>query len=191
MDRRATLAACLLTAALLAGCGNERRETPLGATLSGETVEVDFPRVGMTVELPREVQTAPAQAPQVFRSPLGQAVVTAYAYEREEQLPRNGAELQAALERLEDAAEARAPSYRMRSSRTLEVGGARAVELVGDQAISGGRLRIKSLHVYDEGAEYVFELLAPPRQFEDIAEVLFEAIEGSLEVTGEIRAGAG
>jgi hypothetical protein len=188
MARLTTAAACLLAAAALAGCGNERSEISLSPMLSGETREVEFPNVGLMVELPDEVQAAPAEPPQVFRSALGRSVVAAYAYERDEQLPRDQAELDAALERLEDAATRRAASWELEESRTLEVGGARAVELIGEQTISGGRLRTQSLHVYDEGAEYVFELLAPPRQFEGIASVLFPAIERSLEVTGEIRA---
>lgn len=188
MVRPATVAACLLAAAILAGCGNERSQISLRPMLSGETREVDFPSAGLTVELPREIQTVPAEAPQVFRAALGRAVVAAYAYDRDEQLPRDEVELNAARERLEDAAADRAPSWELGSSRTLEVEGAMAVELIGDQTISGGRLRTQSLHVYDEGAEYVFELLAPPRQFESIARVLFPAIEGSFAVTGEIRA---
>lgn len=191
MVPRATVAAaCLLAAAAIAGCGNERPEVSLRPVLSGETREASFPGAGMTVDLPREVQTIPAAPPQVFRAALGSSVVAAYAYERDEQLPRDQAELDAARERLEDAAAERAPSWELRRSRTLDVEGARAVELIGEQTISGGRLRTQSLHVYDAGAEYVFELLAPPGQFEPIASELFPAIEGSLEVTGEIRADA-
>jgi hypothetical protein len=181
MALRRIVAACLLAAAALAGCGNERPEVSLRPMLSGETREADFPEAGLTIDLPREVQTVPAEPPQVFRGTLGSSVVAAYVYERAEQLPRDQAELNAARERLEDAAAERAPSWELRRSRTLEVEGARAVELIGEQTISGGRLRTQSLHVYDEGAEYVFELLAPPRQFEPIANVLFPAIEGSFE----------
>ena len=36
--------------------------------------------------------------------------------------------------------------------------GARAVELVGDQRLSKGRLRTRSLHVYKGKAEYVIEM---------------------------------
>lgn len=191
MARPATAVACVLAVAVLAGCGNERPQVSLRPMFSGETREVDFPSAGIVVELPSELQTSPTEAPQIFRSALGRAVVTAYAYERAEQLPRDETELDAARERLEDAAAERAPTWELRSSRTLEVSGARAVELIGDQTISGGRLRTQSLHVYDEGAEYVFELLAPPRQFETVAQALFPAVEGSFEITGEIRPDAG
>lgn len=191
MVRPATMIACLLAALALAGCGNDRPEVSLRAQLSGETREVRFPRAGLAVELPRELDTRPAEAPQVFRAAYGKALVSAYAYERAEQVPLDDQQLRAALTRLEAEAEQRTPSYVLRSSGTAQVAGGRALELIGDQMISGQRLRTHSLHVFIEGAEYVIELLAPRREFLRFDRALFPLVERTLAVTGAIRAEGG
>lgn len=183
--------ACLLAALALAGCGNDRPDVSLRAQLSGESRQVSFPRAGLEVELPREFDARPAEAPQVFRAVYGQALVSAYAYERAEQTPLDEEQLDAALGRLEAAAEERTPTYVLRSSGTAQVAGGRALELIGDQTISGERLRTHSLHVFDEGAEYVIELLAPRREFLRFDRALFPLVERTLAVTGAIRAAGG
>ncbi len=185
------MAACLLAVLALAGCGNDRPDVSLRAQLSGERREVSFPRVGLEVELPREFDPQPAEAPQVFRAVYGKALVSAYAYRRDEQAPSDDQQLDAALIRLEQAAVARAPTYALRSSGTAEVAGARALELIGDQTISGARLRTHSLHVFDDGAEYVIELLAPRREFLRFDRAVLPLVKRTLAVTGAIRPAGG
>jgi len=188
MVRAATIAVCLLA---LAGCGNDRPDVSLRAELSGESRQVSFPRAGLEVELPREFDARPAEAPQVFRAVYGKALVSAYVYQRDEQAPSDDAQLDAALTRLEQAAEQRTPKYVLRSCGTAEVAGARALELIGDQTISGARLRTHSLHVFDDGAEYVIELLAPRREFLRFDRAVFPLVERTLAVTGAIRPAGG
>jgi len=183
--------AWLFAALALAGCGNDRPEASLRAELSGDSRQVSFPRAGLEVELPREFDARPAKAPQVFRAVYGRALVSAYAYQRDEQTPLDDEQLGAALTRLEAAAEERSATYVLRSSGTAEVAGGRALELIGDQIISGERLRTHSLHVFDEGAEYVIELLAPRREFLRFDRALFPLVERTLAVTGAIRAARG
>jgi hypothetical protein len=183
------LAAVCLLALALTGCGNEKSTIDeLAAEPSAKTRKLDYPDVGMSLELPRNLNVKEVGRPGVFRAALGsQAVVSAFAYRRREQLPANERELEQALKRLERAAEKRSRSFALRDSRTTEVAGARAVELLGDQTLSQGRLRTRSLHVYEGKAEYVIELLAAPKDFERLDRALFGLIRRSLEVTGKVR----
>ena len=173
---------------LLGGCGQEKLPPPaLEPEPAAKTKQLDYPAAGLSLELPRNVSVQRSKRPGVFRGGLGEAVISVFAYPRKEQLPRDDGELRQAMKRLARAAEERAPGYRLRDASTTEVAGARAVELVGDQTISSGRLRIHSLHVYDGSAEYVIELLAPRGDFDRLHRAIFPTIERTLEVTGEVR----
>jgi hypothetical protein len=61
------------------------------------------------------------------------------------------------------------------------------VELLGDQRISNGRLRTRSLHVYKGRAEYVVELAADAGAFAYLDRNVYRVIRDSLRVTGKIR----
>jgi len=185
---RPALLAVLLPALTLGACGNERSlVTDLVVRPSAQTREHRFPAAGLTFELPDNVEVKEAAPPGVFRATLGEAVVSGFAYRRHEQLPRTDRQLDKALERLERETEQRSDSFRLVMSRTTKVAGAPAVELLGDQTISQGRLRTRSLHVYDGNAEYVIELLAPRDEFERLDRDLFPVIRRTLEATGEVR----
>lgn len=185
LPRAAVVLAVVLAAP---GCGNERNTVnSLVARPSPQTREVENRTAGLTVELPRNLDVRGAEPPGLFRASFGKSVVAAFAYRRREPLPADDQQLSMALDRLERAAKERSRSYRVVDSRTTEVAGARAVELLGDQTISQGRLRTRSLHVYKGSAEYVIELLAPRTEFARIDRSIFPTIRRTLEVTGEVR----
>ena len=189
---RRPLALTALLAVVLAGCGNERRVAPeLRPELSTQTQKLDFPAVGLALELPRNFTVSDTERPGVFRAAFGEATVSAFAYRRREQLPRNQKELDQALTRLEKATQERSQSFDLSGSSTLELDGARAVGLLGQQTISQSPLRTRSLHIFKGDAEYVIELLAPPREFERLDQRLLAMIRSTLDVTGEVsRAGS-
>ena len=190
MRRLATLALSPAALLLLGGCGKGRLPPPaLEPEPAAKTKRLDYPAAGLSLELPRNVSVQRRKPPGVFRGGLGEAVISVFAYPRKEQLPRDDSELRKAMERLGKAAEERAPGYRLRAAGPTEVAGARALELVGDQTISRGLLRIHSLHVYEGRAEYVIELLAPRGDFHRFDREIFPTIERTLEVTGEVRSG--
>jgi hypothetical protein len=169
------------------GCGNERSPAlGLSAEPAEETKRLEFPAVGLTLELPRDFTVAKATRPEVFRATFGTAVVSAFAYRRREELPGSQKALEKALERLEEATKERASSFELRGSRTLEAGGARAIELLGRQTISQSPLRTRSLHIFKGEAEYVIELLAPPREFDALDKRVSELIRNSVEITGNV-----
>jgi hypothetical protein len=139
--------------------------------------------------MPTEVGFTGRRPPSVFRAAAGTWSVSAIAYRRREQLPRDRAELEAARRRLvrEARRRGRARRFRVIRSRAARVAGAPAVELVGDQTISRSRLRTRSVHVYKGRAEYVLELLAPVKEYPRANKVLFAPALRSLRVTGKVR----
>ncbi len=188
MRRLATVFALLLACLAPAGCGNQRNEDiSLAAEPSRQTAKHDYPEAGLSFELPRNVSMRSTDPPGVFRGDFGGAVVSGFAYRRKEPLPRDDEELRSARRRLERAAEERDPSFELRESKITEVSGSRAVELVGDQTISSGKLRIRSLHLYEGQAEYVIELLAPREDFARLDRALFPVLRQSLMVSGEVE----
>ena len=187
MSRLPTLALVVLAAASLAACGRDRlRPADFVFTAAGRTTQASYPEVGRRFRVPANVGLAPTPAPGVFRGAAGDAFLSGFAYRRAEQLPRNRRELAAARRRLIRAARKRSRSYRLRSSRTTRVDGARAVELVGEQRLSNGRLRTRSLHVYKGRAEYVIEVAASLREFAYLDRVVYRPLRRSLRLTGKI-----
>ena len=76
--------------------------------------------------------------------------------------------------------------YRLIRSRTTEVDGAAALELLGEQTLGRTRLRIRSLHVYRGSAEYVIEVAAPLDQFARFDRGVTPVIERTLDVAGRV-----
>jgi hypothetical protein len=178
----------LLLPALAGGCGNDRQAVGSATgTPARQARTHEFPRDGLTVELPRNMRVARGGAPEVFDATLGQSFVSAFAYRRAEQLPRNRAELAAARRRLVKAVRRREPSYSLESSRSTAVAGNRAVELVGTQTISRTRMRIRSLHVFRGRAEYVLEVVSPARGFRAFDDAVYPRLRTSLKLTGRVR----
>ena len=187
------LAACALALALvpawLAGCGNERSgsRSLFDAPADRGSQRLRYPSAGLELVLPNTWFVARARSPQVFRASFEDAFVSAFAYRRDEQLPTTDDLLRAARDRLVRAAERRDRSFRLDSSRLTRAAGAPAIELLGRQTISMGRLRLRSLHVYKGDAEYVIELGAPATDFGQLDRATFPGIRRTLKVTGEVK----
>ena len=190
MPRLAAWALALaLTLALATGCGNDRAGSAniFDAPGSEGTQRLRYPDAGLALVLPKAFVVSRAESPQVFRASLEDAFVASFAYRRAEQLPRTADQLRTARGRLVDAAEKRDRSFRLASSKLTRAAGAPAIELVGDQTISMGRLRLRSLHVYKGSAEYVVELAAPVGDFRRLDRSTFPGIRRSLKLTGQVR----
>ncbi len=190
MRARPTLIAALVAGVLpAAGCSDSRPPVATGPPEpSPQTQAHDFPRAGLKLDLPRNLQLVRLpRLPGVFRAGLGRPFVSAYAYNRRsEQVPRNARELRDARRRLVRATRRRDRGYRLVRSRTTKVDGARAVQLLGEQTLGRTRLRIRSLHVYRGAAEYVIEVAAPRRQFTRFDAAVTPVIERTLDVTGRV-----
>jgi hypothetical protein len=143
--------------------------------------------VGLSIALPRAAPPDRRRAPGVFRAPLGQSFIAAYAYRRSEQLPRNTDELQAARRRLVAVIRKRNRRFRVVRSRATSAAGARAVEVVGEQRIAGVTFRTRSLHVYKGQGEYVLDMLAPVTDFPSMDRTFFSPAVRSLSVSGKLE----
>lgn len=186
---RLLAALTLLLALGLASCGNDPSEPPEIRVSGNDPVKrVRFPRFGVAVSVPRTAELQRRPRPGVFRLYLGEPLVSMFAYRRKEQIPRGGSQLRAARRRLIKQVKQRDPDFEVRSSSLTEIGGAKAVELVGNQVISGARLRTRSVHVYKRKSEYVIELLAPVRDFARTDRAVFEPLLRSLELSGDVKA---
>jgi hypothetical protein len=192
--RLLTLAVTCLALGAVPGCGNDRsaeRGLGPGAGLAPvpdkRFTQSRFPVAGVSLELPRNVKVAPAEPPGVFRAALGEGFVSAFAYRRREQLPKDARELEQARRRLVRAVRRRARGYELVSSRATRVDGARAIELVGDQTISQRRLRTRSLHAFKGSAEYVIEVVAPVEQFRRFDRGVTPRLRRTLQLTGRVR----
>ena len=172
---------------VLGACGAERANRPSTTVRPGDpTRRVSYPRVGLSLALPRNAFAQRRRSPGVFRAPVGQSFVAAFAYRRSEQLPRNRRELEAARRRLVREVNGRSRAFRLLSSRRTRVAGAPALELVGDQTIARSRLRTRSLHVFKGRGEYVIDMLAPVSEFPASNRNFFSPVVRSLRVTGRI-----
>ena len=188
MKRTVALAAAACVP-LLAACGQDRRE-PSSArpVVASQTTAVRVSRAGLDLRLPANMTiTRPKTGTTVLKATLGDSYLAVFAYPRKEQIPRNAEEMADARRRLSRTVQDREKAYRLIRSRATEVGGNRAVELIGTQAFSRTRNRTRSLHVYDGRAEYVIEIGAPDREFARFDQRLHALVERSLRVTGRVR----
>ena len=188
-----TLLLCALVLALpllAAGCGNDRADGSDLTTVPArsESRVQRYPSAGLTVKLPKAFKVSLASAPELFRASLNESFVSAFAYRRKEQLPKSRDELRTARDRLVKAAKVRDKTFDLEKSTLTRAGGAPAIELLGDQTIFRGELRLRSLHVYKGNGEYVIELVAPRSTFDRLDRATFPGIRRSLRLTGRVKA---
>jgi hypothetical protein len=186
------LAVCALLAAVplaAAGCGNDRVES--GSVFDAKpgkvTKALSYPDAGLKVTVPKEFDVKDSTAPQLFRASLDAAFISAFAYRRKEQIPKEEEELQQARRRLVAAAKRRDKTFKLKRSKVVKVNGVPGVELRGEQTIFKGRLRLRSLHLYKGNGEYVVELVAPVAAFGALERSSFPGILKSLKVTGKVK----
>ena len=185
MPRLAALPiACAL---LLSACGKEQEPAPpvFDAKAPRGERTVELPEAGMTFVRPRNWTLRRRDAPGAFELVSGQAVVSGWAYVRDEELPETPDQVEDARERLLDAIAERDPAFELRSSRATEVAGAPAIEVRGEQEVAKRRLRTRSIHVFEGTVEYVFEAIAPPEDHALVDERVLEPLLESLELEGE------
>ncbi len=174
--------ALLALAVLGVGCGAERRDPPDTAAPAPVTGLDPLVRGDVRLELPVAWTTTAREAPLVALSRSGSATIALWRYERSEELPRTDADLGAARRRLVEAARTRDPSFAVRRTRSLRLDGAPAVQVVGDETIDGRRRRVRSTHVYADGAELVVDAYAAPEHFAAADATAFRPVLRSLEL---------
>ncbi len=172
----------LVLICLLAACGTKPLPAPdpLQTREPGRPVQLKDPRTGLRFEAPRNWVKRIRQNPGIFRIASGGADVSGWAYPRAEKLPASAAELATARDALVAEAKRRNPSFNLTSSAITQLQGYPVIELRGTQQILGKPVRTRSVHVF-RGGEYVFEALAPAKDFELTDKRVLEPLLRSLK----------
>jgi hypothetical protein len=178
---------------LLAGCGEQPDDPPavFEVKVPRGTETAEFAEAGMALEHPANWRLRRSDAPGVFELLSGETVVAGWAYPREEPLPADEAELEAAKDRLVEAIEERDPEFRVDSVTVGDVGGAPSIDVRGAQALGGRELSTRSVHVFEGEVEYVIEALAPPADFDLVEQQVMAPLLASLELEGEVAEDSG
>jgi hypothetical protein len=183
--RRLLTLLLLATAALAAGCGNDRTEPPDPGTVGPPLGfrDAEYPAAGIAFRAPGGWRVADGQAPLVATVITGRAQVAIWRYERTEELPEGEQELEAARDALVGAIADRAEDFEVQSTRIVRKEGLEGVEILGRGTIGGEPRRIRSLHAFAHGAEVVVDASAPPDEFERIDEETFGPLSRSLRLS--------
>ena len=141
-----------------------------------------FPSEGLRIGVPSQWGFARGEAPLVAQATSGTAAIAVWRYPRTEPLPRDDTTLRAAQAELLRAVRQRDQRYREISTRRVEVDGEPALELVGDQRVAGQPRRVRSTHVYAEGAEIVVDQYAAVRDFGRLDDALFRRFVRAVRI---------
>jgi len=182
--RIASLAVAAL-ASVVAGCGNERAQPPRGLTsaLPEGKQQASFPGEGIAFSQPANWSRTIGEAPLVTIVFSGRAAIAVWRYPRREALPDSAPQLERARRALIAAARARDRTLEVTSSRVTRVRGVRAVELVGTEQVGLARRRVRSTHLYGQGAEIVVDAYAPPGEFDRLDRTAFLPLTASLRLS--------
>ena len=177
----------VLLALVLAGCGEEQEplSDPFAVEEPRGTKHEVFRPAGIELDRPANWKIRRRDAPGVFEIFSGEALVTGWAYPRDEQLPETQDQLEAARKRLVEAIAQRGPAFEVTQSVTGDVAGSPAIVVRGKQVISKRLLRTRSVHVFEGKTEYVFEALAPPEKFPQTDRTLAQVLR-TAELSGEV-----
>jgi hypothetical protein len=183
--RRLLLALTALLALPATGCGFERTKPPDLETASPPTTfqPLAFPAAGLALRAPANWHVARGPKPLVAAIDSGRATLAVWRYPRTEPLPESDAEVRKRVPALLAQVRKRDPSARLDPPKVGTYGGAPGVMLTGEQTIFGHRERLRSVHMFGEGAEVVLDAYAPPGQFPRVDRQVFTPVLGSLKVS--------
>ena len=184
MGRSLALFGLATVAALASGCGRERLEPPdtVRPAAPTGTAPERYPSAGVSLDRPANWPFRPGRPPLVASASSGTATVALWRYARSEALPEGRTALEAAQAALEQAVKGRDGTFAVEKSRRLEVDGAPAIQLVGTESVDGEKRRVRSTHVYAQGAEVVLDAYAPEAEFARVDRDVFAPILSSMRI---------
>lgn len=172
---------------LLTGCGNSR--TPVSSASSPQAPQgvqtLHYGPAGVGFQAPRNWRVEAQQPPLVAVVSSGPATVVVWRYPRGTPPPA-GAGLARARARLVDAVRARDGTLALIRSKLVSVGSAPGIELDANEQIHGQPRRVRSTHVFLEGAELVLDEYAPPSVFHGVDHAVFSPLKRSLQLFSPI-----
>jgi len=179
--RRAALVALALVAP---GCGRERIDVPdttRPAAPLGQAPQA-FPEAGVVLERPGNWPFHEGRPPLVASASSGTATVALWRYERGEALPGGRDALDAALTALEQSVKGRDGTFALEKGRRVAIDGAPAIQILGTESVDGEKRRVRSTHVYAQGAEVVLDAYAPEAEFARVDRDVFAPILSSMRI---------
>ena len=179
------VATALLTALLLAGCGNARQPSPdvrtPGPAFGSE--RVSYPAAGLTLRrAPSGWARTSGVAPAVAGIVTGTASIGIFRFPRTEALPKTKAQLDAAAVTLLAAAKARDPSFVEIKHARLRVDGHPAIQIRGTETINKQPRTVRSTHIYAFGAEIVIDAFAPEADFRRVDTQAFRPLLATMQI---------
>lgn len=178
----------VLALAIVGGCGHSHTPAPgLSHIQPAVGVKpVDYLDDTLHFNAPEGwvIQTGPA--PLVVTLGSGPALIAIWRYPRSpsQPLPGDIPALQAARIALLGAAGARDRTFRAVSSAIVVLGGAPGVELDALETIRGHVRRVRSTHLYENGAELVIDEYAPEALFHGVDRAVFSPLLHSVRLVG-------
>jgi hypothetical protein len=179
--------AAAVVAAVLVGCGNDRRPPPdVGDIPAPKGFRAArYPAQGLQFRAPTNWRSARGEGTHVATVAMGEAQVGVWRYPRTEPLPETRDQLRAARDAVVKQIEARDATFKLTSTRLVRKRGIRAVEIVGlgtNLTNDRAQRRVRSLHAYGRGAEIVIDAFAPAKEFARVDEQTFGPMTRSLKL---------
>lgn len=174
---------CLIAAVLaLAGCGEQRtRPRDIRHAVAPKGTR-ESKVAGISFQRPVNWGSLDAKPPLEGGISSSTATVAVWRYPRTEPLPADDAALAQARTALLDRIRGRNPTFAVRTSELTRLGRARAIQLVGRQTVAGFEYDVRSLHVFQDGAEIVVDAYAPVDDFERVDRTVFGPLFASLKI---------
>jgi hypothetical protein len=167
----------------LTGCGGGLSVAPSLTTTAQPTgfIVASYPSAGVELSVPHNWTITPEKAPMIAVFSSGAATMALWRYPSSAHaLPTTFAQLRAALTALAGAIRQQDPSVQITATGTSRVGSAGAVILDALERIDGQPRRVRSEHVYLDGAELVLEAYAPVSEFSRVDHAVFSPVRKSL-----------
>lgn len=182
MLRTRVFTAALAAAALLAGCGNERTPAPDVVTPAAPRGSKQVLTDGARFKAPFNWSELGRVGRRTGGIQSNTATMAVWLYRRAEPLPEGRAALEEAKDLLVERVRRRDPSFELRSAEVVRRAGAPGVELVGRQTIGGLPFVVRSVHLFERGAEVVLDAYARPQDFERVDATVFRPALDSLRL---------
>jgi hypothetical protein len=179
--RRCLLVLTLVVPAVVA-CGNSRTPPP---NLTKPAVPrgvraVTYPQSGIKFNAPANWTVATERAPMVATVTSGAAIVAVWRYHRTAPTPATVAALDQTRRALIRAVQSSDPSLQLIRSHLGRLHGAPTVILDAIEQIGGRERRVRSIHMFGSGAEFVVDEYAPTSEFAAVDHVVFSPLRRSL-----------
>ena len=190
MVLRRPIALCALAVLpALSACGSKPADVgdPGTAKKPDKLEVVKYPKAGMTFKGPSNWRRTPGVYPRVATLSSGEAVLAIFAYKRNEPAPPDKEALKTAKTRLLKQIKRRNKRYDVSVSRTRTIAGRPAIEVSGVQTLAGVQFKTRSVHIFKRNGEYVFEALAPRKQFDVLQKGVVKPVLTSIKLTGKVE----